>query len=664
MWGAVFALSIVLSGVLFGIGRVAAVGSTAPDDKDYSDGSKVYLEVSDFGATNGLDAPVSSVAIYSKIPDPIVTIYNPNHCTSSIDSADNTGGWDTSFAFNVNGSTIYPTGSNSGLNNFSCTSNTWTTQLSGISSKITIGGTTFYIATLTAAIRGGTEGVNAFQVGTNSGYVSYKTPSKKFALQNRVDSRVQGAYTYGNFNIRFAPNCGVTSAYTADLVSFDDDQMDPAQYNDPGNPSSNPISYDLIEYDSSGNVTNTTHNPLAGYGGGRTSDLPVTIRPNHTYDWRWNNVSSGNGIQFQMPVNTDQIYAVQDCTPPNAPPSGTLEVACGDVSGTNDGTFALIKSVSDPQGTPKYSLNNHSTGYNDGVVLASGTYPGSTVKVNVSSHVGATLYLWVQDVGGSGYKDMTPSGVVVKNCNNEPTISSFTAKCTGSGNSYTYTFNMSFSDADSTPTAHLTTGSATGTTIASGVTNGYKHAVNNSWEGYWPIYLVVPDTGAEGSGSVHKSVGKPACPTTGAINATCSGIVVHGYNPDAAYAGKQVTVTSGGVSKNVDSGDSYKFARSTASDWNSKSYSATANYGARASGTLTDSVGPCAVVSCSANPSNLAGTLVIGTTVSFEVNVKVAGVSTPPPPTQPGFTVVVKGPGGGVQTLNPASPVPYDSYSS
>jgi hypothetical protein len=130
--GVTFTFALFLGVLLLGVGRVAAVGSSAPDNNDYTDGSKVYLEVSDAGATNGLDAPTSAVTIYSKISNPIVTIYNPNHCTSSIDSADNTGGYDTTFVFG-GADQSYPTGSsNGGKNTFSCSGNTWTTQLIGL----------------------------------------------------------------------------------------------------------------------------------------------------------------------------------------------------------------------------------------------------------------------------------------------------------------------------------------------------------------------------------------------------------------------------------------------------------------------------------------------------------------------------------------------------
>lgn len=397
-------------------------------------------------------------------------------------------------------------------------------------------------------------------------------------------------------------------------------------------------------------------------------------------------VSTTAGSSFSKSLAANTTYSMRWVVKvANSPPTGSINVgACN-----SDGSITVKYTFNDTDqssnetraytkvytGTPTRTVfpadadNVHVSAFdNNGWTLHGLGTSVVTNTIPASQTTGAyTAWLFAQDVGSSGdHAYYLVDSKPVQKCNSKPTISSFTAKCTGSGSSHTYTFNMSFSDADGATTAHLTTGSATGTTIASGVTNGYTHAVNNTWEGYWPIYLVVPDVGpgSSSANNASKSVSKPACPTTGTINATCSGITVFGYNPDAAYAGGKVTLTSDGVSKSVDSGDSYKFTRSTASDWNSKSYSAVVNYGARTSGTLTDSAGPCAVLSCSTNPSNLAGTLVIGSTASFKVNVTVTGVSTAPPATVPGFTVVVKDPNGVGQTLSPASPVPYDSYSS
>jgi hypothetical protein len=319
-YGGLLLLAAVFCSVLFGGGKVGAVSNWAPDGGDYTDGGGVYLEVSDPGAFNGLDATRSAVTIYSLIPNPTITILSPDHCSGgAIDSnAPGPIGWDTTFIFG-GAAQLYPNGSGpGGINSIQpspgCDGGTWVTPLSGLGA-VNIAGTTYYVATLSAQIRGGTGGVNAFKVITNSGYVSFRTPNEKFALQNRAGSRSRGSYSYGDFYIKFGPDCSITSPYVTNLTSFDDDQGDGAQDN--GAAFGNQIWYELREFDSNGNPTgNNVSNGLGGYGGGRLVNMPVVIRPFHNYQWIWHNVSSGNGIQFQMPAFTDQIYSVTRCNQP------------------------------------------------------------------------------------------------------------------------------------------------------------------------------------------------------------------------------------------------------------------------------------------------------------------------------------------------------------
>lgn len=310
---AVFALSILYSSSAY------AVSYISPDPADNNDDT--WLEVSTIVLGNSLDAPSSTVVIYSNTPNPQIIIDHYNHCTDAntnygIDSSRPpfSSGSDTQFSLFQGGdptsftyaapivnNSIRPVGAGCNGDNYVFTP--FLTERGAPGSGLE----SFYVARLNAYMTV-PNGVNAFKVrvldggGNQNGYVSYTNQdSYKFSLQKRPGS----AGGQSDIGIKFAMPCNTPATINSALAWYDDD------YNS-GNQDTN-LQFTLSSRPrgSSGPYSTFLTNTSDWGGEGVNKSIPVTLTRSDEYLWEWKNVNNSNGIQFTVPFNS--IFSEVTC---------------------------------------------------------------------------------------------------------------------------------------------------------------------------------------------------------------------------------------------------------------------------------------------------------------------------------------------------------------
>ncbi len=322
-------MTVIVASIFYS-SSVYAVSYQSPDPADNSDDT--WLEVSG-GSSTSLDAPTSTVVIYSNTPNPRIVIKHFNHCT---DGSTNYGrdssmppilsGSDTSFD-------LYQGGDPSDLglaaptvnNSISSVASGCEGQDYTFTPNLTVMGTPgtglegFYVARLNARLTLG-NGVNAFKVqvldssGNPGGYVSYTNQDNfRFSLQKRPGS----AAGQSNIGIKFAMPCNAPATLTSSLSWYDDDYGTGNQFpNLEFRVSSRPRG-------SSGPYTTFITNTSDWGGEAVNKSIPITLNKGDEYIWEWINVNNSNGIQFTVPFNS--IFAEVACVNYNVTPSVTLD---------------------------------------------------------------------------------------------------------------------------------------------------------------------------------------------------------------------------------------------------------------------------------------------------------------------------------------------------
>lgn len=312
-----------------------AVSYESPDGGDNSDDT--WLEVSGGGGSS-LDAPTSTVVVYSNTPNPRIVVKHFNHCTDfgtnyGIDSSKPTitSGSDTQFSLYQGGdptsftlaapvvnNSIRPVGA--GCDGDDYTFTPFLTERGAPGSGLE----NFYVARLNAQLTLA-NGVNAFKVqvldggGNPNGYVSYTNQDGyKFSLQKRPGS----ADGQSNIGIKFAMPCNAPATLNSALSWYDDD------YNS-GNQASN-LEFRLSSRPrgSGGPYTTFLTNTSDWGGEGVNKAIPVTLTKSDEYLWEWINVNNSNGIQFTVPFNSifSEVSCIAyDLTPLLSVDSSTVE---------------------------------------------------------------------------------------------------------------------------------------------------------------------------------------------------------------------------------------------------------------------------------------------------------------------------------------------------
>ncbi|MEO5950789.1 MAG: hypothetical protein ABIQ04_05055 [Candidatus Saccharimonadales bacterium] len=338
----VFVLASATLGII-NVHNAHAVSYRAPDgpDSNFEDGtgqSPVYLIVSK-GDGSSLNAPVSTVVIYSLTPNPKIVIGNYNHCYNKngtpLDSS-NPGvksGSDTSFTLYDGGDPddvgVITTAFNTILpDSPACTGASLTLQPANI---ITRGSTSaglgkYYVTRLKTTLTQPTgNGTNAFTVSVldqanhANGYVSYTNQDNStFAIGKRPPSGSQNTA----FQLKFAIPCDADMTKQLQPLKWFD--ADKGLGNQEGNiffevgvrdrGSNDP--YVLVKnqygFDAQGRYLQVGGNDAKG-------SLKFPFEKDKEYNWIWRNVSSGNGIQFGMPYNS--IYSTVVCSSYNLIPT-------------------------------------------------------------------------------------------------------------------------------------------------------------------------------------------------------------------------------------------------------------------------------------------------------------------------------------------------------
>lgn len=376
-----------------------AVSHIAPDPNDYQvnggDGSSIWMEVSRYAenkgeVVNGLRAPTSKVTIYSRIPNPVVRIINPDFCSGrapdSVGSYSNSGNH-TLYSFSGGTPTSWggsPSRYGKWSNDPGCVNTVWDVQLNNLTPVNELGLEGYYKSILTADIAVTLGQVNAFKVelkDSSIGFVSFTSLSNsQFALQRR-DSVDKTA----TFNIMFATPCTVAPhGEIGSLEWFDADQ---------GSYDQEPSNYGFRIWQRSRGANDAwehlpsldtnTKEDLGGNDAYRKKSF--TAMPDKEYRWEWYGVAKRNGIQFKVPY--DSVYSKVSCPPasygatpilpqdsanitePGSKVSVTPRITVVD-NKTRDLAWDLVTFVLSPGKDPKGSEKNdsnacsyHSYGY-------------------------------------------------------------------------------------------------------------------------------------------------------------------------------------------------------------------------------------------------------------------------------------------------------------
>lgn len=331
-------LSAALLAVLFGQAPVGAVSNVGPDPNDFEAGNQVHMEVTSPGKGNTLDAPDSIVTLYfKKSRGNYVNIRHMDHCRYSPEGRAPANAKDTILVPNPwpdmnrpgkgnmritvksGGSQVATVRNTVWLNRQNlCENVNYKLQLGALEPSQQAGLEGYYEAKLRAHIvepypGAATGTTNAFKVSVPRGagcnynnsprqcnYVSFSPDAgDQFVLQQRGYNN-RGEFT--RFDIKFGTSCDITSAQRATLRWFDDDQ---------GNNSAQQrtISFQVLEKPYGAPDSAFRPLPLQGDGryvpppggAGKSRSTKITVKPNHVYIWRWRNVQTENGVQFQIP---------------------------------------------------------------------------------------------------------------------------------------------------------------------------------------------------------------------------------------------------------------------------------------------------------------------------------------------------------------------------
>lgn len=309
--------------------------NTLPESSDFSSpGNNVWVHVASYdGVSYFLDAQNATVRIYSSIPNPKLYITNGSHCIGNGPDAGATEAEATTIfrffalkpkAVAANDYTSAP------YERFSpeITSRSSSDLACGEAPPIPLsnpytavtdpGYAQFgqYAWEIEARwITTGASGWNGFKYRVDTGRLSYYAGSgDRFALKAQPTSR-------GNMSMGFAPNCYLQgdlnsgNPTTVRLNWFDADAG-------VSNQGPSPVRTAIIEYDQNNNQTNYAV-PIVAVKPG-TADIPgpgsgilnirsgnnedgwadIIIRGHHKYRWVWYDISSSNGIQFQLPTDS------------------------------------------------------------------------------------------------------------------------------------------------------------------------------------------------------------------------------------------------------------------------------------------------------------------------------------------------------------------------
>lgn len=299
---------------------VGALGNRFPDPSDFSQGQSVRaLVAGDNGSSFLLNAPYSSVRIYvpGNLASVPITVHDAGHCDGNGDA----GGVTTTFSLagllsdeialdGRGGTAVVTSGCNANDIN-------WNFDLSS-TQIISTGRHIGYRVVEFRADRGSGYGWNTFwlsstlpsctaTLGPACATISYFDLGgyDQFALKSNSGTGD------GNFNLRFRANCNSSSG-TYNLRYFD---ADAGQSNQNGQ---NPVNTNLNGL--ARNIYELQGQNPGGYqvgngGSGSGGYLRAPINVGTQYTWQWQNISSSNGIQFNLPF--DGFNYVYNCPPPN-----------------------------------------------------------------------------------------------------------------------------------------------------------------------------------------------------------------------------------------------------------------------------------------------------------------------------------------------------------
>jgi len=306
----VFLFSVVV--VTLSNSSVAKAAPTVPNPGDFTDRTRLLVGKSSGGV--GIEALTSIVKIYSVSPTITVNIRGFGQCNG--DGFDYLNPGQTTYRVYRTLPDETRTGSpltsrpNGGVCNGYTNNVDYTFSVTHPGSPSQLPGhTNLYVFEFVATLAGSSLGFNAFRVNVPGGDVGFsRTSGTDFAIKSDFNENFP---TYSEFNIKFAPSCDFVTPANRLLEWFDADQGEPNQLET--------ISFDLID-----ETTGTTiiNNYSAVGGQNEARNRSVTFEPGHRYNWRWQNVSSYNGVQFQLPF--DSIYYETVCTPP-PPPTSNVE---------------------------------------------------------------------------------------------------------------------------------------------------------------------------------------------------------------------------------------------------------------------------------------------------------------------------------------------------
>lgn len=287
---------LIVALCVMGVVTLASVASAAtitmPDPDDFSQGGRVRMVVAKYdGVGHLLDAPFSSVRLYSKQAQVTIAVRGAGHC-----GVGDTGGIPTRFKLApMNPSERGLDDGRSQTVTSSCNGADRVLRATAAAKSTKTGHRDYYVFRVSAQIIGGTGGWNSFTLTTDSpkrnnriwSNTTYHADDRlrKFALKAIPGSGV------GNFNLRFARSCTEMGEPPRPdrLYSFDDDAGEANQLYD------RPV--DTYLY---GNGSEPRHFP-ANAGNGDYEEFHFNFHDERRYRWQWQSIYESNGIQFGIP---------------------------------------------------------------------------------------------------------------------------------------------------------------------------------------------------------------------------------------------------------------------------------------------------------------------------------------------------------------------------
>jgi len=322
-------LLYMAANLFFALFMVQGIAQASPNElpnNDIMGSSDIFLEVSQVGTLNGLDAPVAYSRFYfdNNTPFSVGVFDGCYNQDSGLDgsgmnqSCTDSATYRTVFRFCTEDANGNSTGNCTNVNGQQLNRSAWedfNLSLGGAqrnaAGKYTVRMQAYF------EVSGPSGGrVNAFKVRANGAgaFASYWADNSGGSLPFAVQRRFGGdPNTEDNYTFEFQMPCELT-APSPERLRWRDADHDGAG----GAPPDDGINWVLIDDTAGGAIVASASGAAAMGGNNQYREQTVTFQPSHKYRWQWRDVRKANGVQLWVPFDSFNYY--RTCSPPPPPP--------------------------------------------------------------------------------------------------------------------------------------------------------------------------------------------------------------------------------------------------------------------------------------------------------------------------------------------------------